>query len=78
MDLILMGQYFGLDMLSTKLLHLYQTITSRLWFIIYQTHKINIVEKIPATRTYNILMWLAQLPRMIQLFVYNNLAIPMT
>lgn len=78
MGLILMEQYFGLDMLSTKLLHLYQTIISRLWFIIYQTHKINIVEKIPATRTYNILMWLAQLPRMIQLFVYNNLAIPMT
>ena len=78
MDLILMAQYFGLAMLFTKLFHLFQTITFQQSTIIYQTHKISIVGKILAIKTYTILMWSAQLPKMIRLSVYNNLVIPMT
>ena len=56
MDLILMAQYFGLTMLSTKLLHLFPTIIFQQCNITYQTHQINIVEKILAIKTCIILM----------------------
>jgi hypothetical protein len=77
MDLILTVQYFGLVMLSIKLLHLFRIITFQQFYTTYQTHKINIVEKILVIKIYIILMLLALLPRMIQLFAYNSLAIPM-
>jgi len=77
MDLILTVQYFGLVMLSIKLLHLFRITTFQQFYITYQTHKINIVEKILVIKIYIILMLSALLPRMIQLFAYNSLAIPM-
>jgi len=51
-----MAQYFGLAMLSTKLFHLFQTITFKQSTIIYQTHKISTVGKTLAIKTYTILM----------------------